>query len=36
MVLRGSGFKQFLLYKGVVVLKELIFNHFSFGQVAWS
>ena len=29
-------FYQFLLWEGMVVLKELIFNSFYFGQVWWS
>ena len=29
-------FYQFLCWKGVVVLKELIFNNFYFGRVWWS
>ena len=33
---RTDFFLQFLLWACVVVLKELIFNTFSFGQVWWS
>ena len=29
-------FEQFLLWEGVVVLKELILNSFYFGRVWWS
>ena len=44
MVLRELIFKQFLLWAGVVVLKELIFHNsfycffhsFYFGRVWWS
>ena len=36
MVLHRTDFSQFLLWAGVVVLKELIFNSFSLGQVWWS
>ena len=31
--LERTDFKQFLLWKGVMVLKELIFNSFYFGCV---
>ena len=31
MVLKELIFNQFLLLKGVVVLKEFFFNHFYFG-----
>ena len=33
--LERSDFEQFLLWKGVVVLKELVFYHFYFGMVWW-
>ena len=31
-----SDFEQFLLWEGVVVLKEVILNSFYFGRVWWS
>ena len=31
-----TDFKQFLIWKGVVVLKELILNSFYFETVWWS
>ena len=34
--LERTDFKQFLLWEGVVVLKELILNTFYFGRVWWS
>ena len=34
--LERTDFSQFLLWEGVVVLKELIFHSFYFGQVWWS
>ena len=34
--LERTDFEQFLLWEGVVVLKELILNSFSFGRVWWS
>ena len=34
--LERTDFKQFLLWEGVVVLKELILNSFYFGRVWWS
>ena len=34
--LERTDFLQFLLWEGVVVLKELIFNSFYFGRVWWS
>ena len=34
--LERTDFKQFLLWKGVVVLRELILNSFYFGRVWWS
>ena len=34
--LERSDFKQFLLWEGVVVMKELILNSFYFGRVWWS
>ena len=34
--LERTAFEQFLCLKGVVVLKELIFNSFYFGRVWWS
>ena len=34
--LERTDFLQFLCWKGVVVLKELIFNSFYFGRVWWS
>ena len=34
--LERTDFKQFLLWEGVVVLKELILNSFSFERVWWS
>ena len=34
--LERSDFKQFLLWEGVVVLKEMIFNSFYFERVWWS
>ena len=33
MVLKELGFKLFVLWEGVVILKELIFNGFYFGRV---
>ena len=36
MVLKELIFEQFLLWVGVVVLKELIFNSVFFGRVWWS
>ena len=36
MVLKELIFKQFLLWEGVVVLKELISNSFYFRWVWWS
>ena len=36
MVLKELIFEQFLLWEGVVVLKELIFHSFYFGRVWWS
>ena len=33
---RTGFFIQFLLWEGVVVLKELIMNSFYFGRVWWS
>ena len=36
VVLKEHNFKEFLLLgKGVVVLKELIFNSFNFGEGGW-
>ena len=34
--LERTEFSQFLLWEGVVVLKELILNSFYFGRVWWS
>ena len=34
--LERTDFEQFLLWEGVVVLKELILNSFYFGRVWWS
>ena len=34
--LERTDFKQFLLWEGVVVLKELILNSFYFETVWWS
>ena len=34
--LKRSDFEQFVLWEGVVVLKELILNSFYFGRVWWS
>ena len=34
--LERTDFSQFLLWEGVVVLKELILNSFYFGRVWWS
>ena len=34
--LEGTDFYQFLLWVGMVVLKELSFNRFYFGRVWWS
>ena len=34
--LERTDFEQFLLWEGVVVLKELILNSFYFGKVWWS
>ena len=34
--LERTDFEQFLLWEGVVVLKELIFHSFYFGRVWWS
>ena len=34
--LEGTHFKQFLLWEGVTVLKDLILNSFYFGRVWWS
>ena len=34
--LERTDFEQFLLWEGVVVMKELIFNYFYFGRVWWS
>ena len=34
--LERTDFKQFLLWEGVAVLKELILNSFYFGRVWWS
>ena len=34
--LERTDSKQFLLWEGVVVLKELIFNSFYFGRLWWS
>ena len=31
-----TDFEQLILWEGVVVLKELIFNSFYFGTVQWS
>ena len=36
MVLKELIVQQFLCWEGVVVLTELIFNSFYFGQVWWS
>ena len=36
VVCEGTDFSQFLLWEGVVVLKELIFHSFYFGMVWWS
>ena len=33
MVLKELNFEQFVLWEGVVVLKELILNSFYFGRV---
>ena len=30
-----TDFEQLILWEGVVVLKELIFNSFYFGTVQW-
>ena len=34
--LERTDFEQFLLWEGVMVLKELILNSFYFGRVWWS
>ena len=34
--LERTDFKQFLLWEGMVVLTELIFNSFYVGRVWWS
>ena len=34
--LERTDFEQLILWEGVVVLKELIFNSFYFGTVQWS
>ena len=34
--LERTDFEQFLLWEGVVVLKEVIMNSFFFGRVWWS
>ena len=34
--LERTDFSQFIIWEGVVVLKELIFNSFYFGKVWWS
>ena len=34
--LARTNFSQFLLWEGVVVLIELIYHSFYFGQVWWS
>ena len=34
--LERTDFSQFLLWEGVMVLKELILNSFYFGRVWWS
>ena len=36
VVFERTDFEQFLLSKGVVVLKELILNSFHFERVWWS
>ena len=33
--LKRTDFYQFLLWEGLVALKELIFNSFYFGRVWW-
>ena len=33
MVLKDLNFEQFVLWEGVVVLKELILNSFYFGRM---
>ena len=34
--LERSDFEQFLLWEGVVILKEVILNSLYFGRVWWS
>ena len=36
MVLKELIFDTFVLWDGVVALKELIFNNFCLGRVLWS
>ena len=33
--LDSTNFQQFLIWKGMVVLKEVIFNSFTFGRELW-
>ena len=34
--LDSTNFLQFGIWKGMVILKEVIFNSFTFGRVWWS
>ena len=34
--LDSNNFQQFLIWKGMVILKELVFNSFTFEREWWS